>query len=179
MSLGVSNQVRIRLKNLGTNLINNALLIASIGESNFSSFITDPIAPNGTLDIYLGDYTPTTTGLIPGIAYVKTSEDVEASNDTVKVQWLVVSVEEFESQGQSLVLYPNPAESEIWVRTGFELSNGMEIYIEDVLGRRWQVDYQQFGSNEIRLDLPGIPSGLYNFILKQDTILKKVRFVRK
>ena len=71
----------------------------------------------------------------------------------------------------SFTIYPNPAHNEIWI-TGYKMQNNSILQITDISGRI--MNMQTFNSSEIRMDISGIPAGVY-FVLLTDKYKSAVK----
>ena len=85
-----------------------------------------------------------------------------------------VSAEEEFRQGQ-LVVYPNPFQEEIILKG---LGNGtMQVQISDLLGKQVLTRNLETTSNQARLNLSGLPAGIYILGIQnaEGTVAKKIR----
>lgn len=175
---GQSNPVRVRLKNLGTNPISNALLTASIADNNYSSFITTTILPGAQRDIYLGDFTPSTLGLIEGMAIVSTAGDAEPLNDTLKVQWLVVSNKEGITGFEDLVVYPNPVKDKLNILLPAEKSESAEFQLFDLRGKELELFPLIRDDQRYVADFHNVNKGVYFLRVTMGASIKTIRLIK-
>ncbi|CAN5165349.1 hypothetical protein BH09BAC3_BH09BAC3_31060 [soil metagenome] len=72
-----------------------------------------------------------------------------------------------------LLVYPNPASNILQVQSGILV---LETMIVDALGRSALINFESIGENQYRLDVSGIPTGLYvlRVITNSGTSVKKV-----
>ncbi len=124
--------------------------------------ITRTIQPNDTLHYtFTQAWTPTTGGNLRLCAYVRWTDDVNASNDTACAQFNAVNVEEVNDLLRKV--YPNPADQ--YVMFDFGTAEGVgTLEMRDQLGRvvRSQViDLSTGAAHEVRTN--DLAAGIYNY----------------
>lgn len=170
---GTSYPVIARLKNYGNVPVADAFLFASIAEENFSSFIPGPLAPGGSTDVYLGDFTAPFSGPITGKVYTSQTGDLLFNNDTLSVFWDNITANRSFSgaQGGSIHVFPNPAKDRIFFRLSSRSDQPESISVIDALGREIHLKFDSPGPGLHAADVSVLPRGIYRLrILFQDKI---------
>lgn len=178
IGLGTENEVKVRLKNLGTVPITNALLKVKLNGNNYAAFVNQLIAPNSSLDISLGNFSATVVGPVTGRAIVKTNGDVEAMNDTLRALWEVVNVEETLSRNSRIEVFPNPASERLWIKTSEPFTQSSYVLIENVVGRQFPVEVMKVSDSEWVISTNHLPRGVYSLRIFSNDQIRIVRFVR-
>lgn len=112
----------------------------------------------GPVTLAPGNYCATVTTSLP--------EDENAANDSRTWCFTVggsVGAPDIESDATRLTVYPNPATTEAWIDYRLPRTGSIRCGLFDIYGNRlnaWTEGYSG-GDEKMRIDLAGIPSGLY------------------
>ena len=161
MIVGNANLVKVRLKNFGNTVISaQALLTASVGENNYSTYLLDPIPVGGIQDVLLGEYNPIEEGSVLACAYIQLlpEGDVQSLNDT-----LCTLISVTENQGllteSPVYAFPVPSGRDLFVRSGH--ARAENLFITNLAGSRLSLSFREDKPGLFYLNMESLPSGMY------------------
>jgi hypothetical protein len=161
MIVGSPNLVKIRLKNFGNTLITSqALLMASVGENNYSTFLEESIPAGSVKDVVLGEYIPQEEGPVLACATIQLlpGGDVESLNDTLCTLITVTSSDGLIPEIPAYA-FPLPTAGDLFVRTA---SGPVEdLYLSTLTGGRISLPFREEKPGLFYVSLESLPSGMY------------------
>jgi hypothetical protein len=179
MVVGNPNLVKVRIKNFGNTLISSqALLMASVGESNYSIYLEESIPVGGIRDVLLGEYIPEEEGTVIACAYIQLlpEGDVEALNDTLCTQITITS-----SEGNILenpvYAFPVPARRDLFVRTSL-IATSDELILTNTAGIRLPLSFRKEKEGLYYLNMESLPAGMY-FLFGADKSRTPLKLVKE
>jgi hypothetical protein len=130
-------------------------------------------ASNGRLGISASDGTIDTTSQPSNSANIILSDGLLWKKSLAKEKSFSEN-----SSIQDLSMFPNPATNEIFVKFTSAYSQKLKIKVIDHIGRLIleQEEKKDFGNNTFRIDLSGLPKGIYSIQLISDTYTRYGNF---
>ena len=161
MILGNPNLVKVRLKNYGNTVISSqALLLASVGESNYSTYLADPLPVGAIRDVILGEYNPVEEGSLIACAYIQLlpEGDVQSLNDTLCTQ-ITVTGNQGQLSARPVYAFPVPARSNLFVRS--RALSPSDLFLCTLTGKRLPLIFRREDDGLFVADVSGLPAGMY------------------
>lgn len=174
---GVTYPLRIRVKNFGNSVVNEGVIFAFIGETNFSASVVGPIAPGASKDVDINDYTPSEEGPLTGTIIIQTQSDVEANNDTLRLGWNVLTGNTPAVKGSAVRVYPVPASEIITVKVDTDEFSSCEIL--NLVGQAQNVSVLEKEKQFMVLNIRQLPPGLYTVKCRLKSSVNTMRFLKK
>ncbi len=108
------------------------------------------------------------------------SGNTSATTVTVTVQGVCEELNVLSAEmGQQLTIYPNPASTKLSIRGGKPFAKRSNLEVIDLSGKVMLTTKATEGGDEIMIDIGHLKDGLYIVLIKDDTGLLKLPFVKK